>query len=294
MNTKSFKQRFQAGTGLIEVLVAILVLAVGMLGMSKLNALLIRDGGTANNRAIAVSLAQEKLDDLRGFKWIGPTSSYGEGCGAGIFCFSEIIPVPLTSPLTPELPGDTSDNTGGHEKSDGNLTFPTGSVTVGNTSFTRTWTSVRQIGFVLVTVAITWTDQNGAASEILTSAIWGDDAGVTAYGAAGPVLYLPGPVVKAQPGVLPDVVPVTIIGETKRETSKPLPDVSSKGLSISTEFSSVNYDDDGEQTQEDFKTLNCTCQFAANGSANPAAYYTYKDGALVVKYPETAADMVNK
>ena len=61
-----------------------------MLGISKLNTLLIRDGGTANNRAIAVSLAQEKLDDLRGFKWLNPASSYGENCGVGVFCFSEI------------------------------------------------------------------------------------------------------------------------------------------------------------------------------------------------------------
>ncbi|MCM2339597.1 hypothetical protein, partial [Rhodoferax sp.] len=116
----------------------------------------------------------------------------------------------------------------------------------------------------------------------------------TAFGAAGPGIALSGPKVAYTPKGVPDVVPITISDGTQRETSKPLPDVSSKGLSISSEFSSVNYDSDGEQTQEDFKTLNCTCQFAANGSANPAAYYTYKDGALVVKYPETAADMVNK
>ena len=278
MNTKSFKQRRQAGTGLIEVLVAILVLAVGMLGMSKLNALLIRDGGTANNRAIAVSLAQEKLDDLRGFKWLNAISSYGENCGAGVFCFSEI-----------------ATDAGGYEAPvSGALRFPTGNMTVGNTSFNRTWTAVDNGSFKLVTVTVNWTDQNGAASEVLESAIWGDDAGVTAFGAAGPGIALSGPKVPYTPIGVPDVVPITISTGTERETSKPLPDVSSKGLSIGTEFSSVNYDADGEQTQEDFKTLNCSCQFAANATANPAAYYTYKDGGLVVKYPETAADQVNK
>lgn len=278
MHTKSLNHQSQSGTGLIEVLVAILVLAVGMLGMSKLNALLIRDGGTANNRAVAVSLVQEKLDDLRGFKWISPTSSYGEDCGAGIFCFSEI-----------------ATNAGGYEAPvSGTLRFPTGAVTVGNTSFNRTWTVVDNGSFKLVTVTVNWTDQNGAASEVLTSAIWGDDAGVTAFGAGGPGIALGGPKVPYTPKGVPDVVPITISDGTQRETSKPLPDVSSKGLSISTEFSSVNYDSDGEQTQEDFKTLNCTCQFAASASANPAAYYTYKDGELFVKYPKTAADKVNK
>ena len=167
-------------------------------------------------------------------------------------------------------------------------------MTVGNTSFDRTWTVVDNGSFKLVTVTVNWTDPNGAANEALTSAIWGDDAGVTAFGAAGPVINLSGPKVPYTPVGVPDVVPVTISTGTERETSKPLPDVSSKGLSISTEFSSVNYDDDGEQTQEDFKTLSCSCQFAASAAANPAAYYTYKDGELVVEYPKTDADKVSK
>ena len=278
MYKKLLPHRFQAGTGLIEVLVTILVLAVGMLGMSKLNTLLIRDGGTANNRAIAVSLAQEKLDDLRGFKWINPASSYGEGCGAGIFCFSEI-----------------ATDTGGYEASGtGTLRFPTGAVTVGNTSFNRTWTVVDNSSFKLVRVTVTWTDPNGAATEFLESAILSDDAGITAFGAGGAGVVKNGPKVPYTPKGVPDVVPVTIGTGTSRETSRPLPDVSSKGLSVSSQFSSVNYDADGEQIQEDFVTLNCTCQFAASAPANPAAYFTYANGNLVVKYPKTDAEKVSK
>lgn len=278
MHKNSQNQRFQFGTGLIEVLVAILVLAVGMLGMSKLNALLIRDGGTANNRAIAVSLAQEKLDDLRGFKWISPNSSYGEGCGAGIFCFSEIVT-----------------DAGGYEAPvSGTLRFPTGDVTVGNTSFSRTWTVVDNTSFKLVRVTVSWTDQNGNATEFLESAILADDAGITAFGAGGAGVVKNGPKVAYTPKGVPDVVPLTISTGTSRETSRPLPDVSSKGLSVSSQFSSVNYDADGEQIQEDFVTLNCSCQFAASASANPAAYFTYDKGSLFVKYPKTSAEKVNK
>lgn len=278
MQKKLLHHRFQQGTGLIEVLVAILVLAVGMLGMSKLNALLIRDGGTANNRAIAVSLAQEKLDDLRGFKWISSTSSYGEGCGAGIFCFSEI-----------------ATNTGGYEAPvSGTLRFPTGAVTVGNTSFNRTWTVVDNASFKLVRVTVTWTDQNGNATEFLESAILADDAGLNAFGAGGTGVAKNGPKVAYTPKGVPDVVPITISTGTSRETSRPLPDVSSKGLSVSSQFNSVNYDTAGEQVQEDYVTLNCTCQFAASAPANPAAYFTYVNGNVVVKYPKTSVDQVNK
>lgn len=278
MYKKLAHHRFQVGTGLIEVLVAILVLAVGMLGMSKLNALLIRDGGTANNRAIAVSLAQEKLDDLRGFKWISPASSYGENCGAGIFCFSEI-----------------ANDAGGYETPvSGILRFPTGAVTVGNTSFNRTWTVVDNGSFKLVRVSVTWTDQNGNATEFLESAILADDAGITAFGAGGPGIVKNGPKVAYTPKGVPDVVPITIGTGTARETSRPLPDVSSKGLSVSSQFSSVNYDAEGEQIQEDFVTLNCTCQFAASAPANPAAYFTYANGNLVAKYPKTDTEKVSK
>lgn len=278
MNTRLFNQRSQAGTGLIEVLVAILVLAVGILGMSKIHGLLIRDGGTANNHAIAVSLAQEKLDDLRGFKWLNVATSYGENCGAGIFCYSEI-----------------ATNLGGYEATGtGILRFPSGTITVGNTSFNRTWTVVDNGSFKLATATVTWTDQNGAASEILQSAIVADDPGTNAFGATNSTITVAGPKVPYTPKAVPDVVPITISDGTKRETSKPLPDVSSKGLSVSSQFSSVNYKSDGEQSQEDFVTLNCTCQFAASVASNPASYYTYVNGKLIVKYPKLTTDKVNK
>ncbi len=247
MHTKSLNHQSQSGTGLIEVLVAILVLAVGMLGMSKLNALLIRDGGTANNRAIAVSLAQEKLDDLRGFKWISPTSSYGEDCGAGIFCFSEI-----------------ATNAGGYEAPvSGTLRFPTGAVTVGNTSFNRTWTVVDNGSFKLVTVTVNWTDQNGAASEVLTSAIWGDDAGVTGFGAGGPGIALSGPKVPYDAEV--DAVRIEIGSSKYKESSKPVPDVSQHGDSTMVTFETTDYSTPDNKTisKEEFVTLSCVCEFEA-------------------------------
>ena len=249
MNTKSFKQRCQAGTGLIEVLVAILVLAVGMLGMSKLNGLLIRDGGTANNRAIAVSLAQEKLDDLRGFKWLNAISSYGENCGAGFFCFSEI-----------------ATNAGGYEAANGTLRFPTGTVTVSNTSFNRTWTVVDNDSFKFVIVTVNWTDQNGAASEFLTSAIWGDDASVTAFGAAGPGIALGGP--KVPYVAETDAVRIEIGSSAYKESSKPVPDVSQHGDSTMVTFESTAYTtpDNKTTSKEEFVTLSCVCEFEATNT----------------------------
>ncbi len=268
----------QHGIGLIEVLVTILLLAVGLLGMSKIHGLLIRDGGTANNRALAISLAQQKLDDLRSFKWIDPARSSGQNCDSGVFCYSEI-----------------ANNLGGLEEDAGTLKLPSGDVTVGPTTFNRTWTVTTNTApdFKVVTVTVTWTDPNGAASEVLTSTVAAEDPNVTAFGAAGLGGGGDGPKASYTAQGTPDVVPVQIdTAGASRETSKPLPDVSSKALSVATQFASVNYDSSGQQTQEDFKTVSCRCQYAAEANANPAAYYTYTSGSLVVKYPSSPS--VNK
>lgn len=263
----------QHGIGLIEVLVTILLLAVGLLGMSKIHGLLIRDGGTANNRALAISLAQQKLDDLRSFKWIDPARSSGQNCDSGVFCYSEI-----------------AGNLGGLEKSDGTLELPPGNVTVGPTTFNRTWTVTTNTApdFKVVTVTVTWTDPNGAASEALTSAIAAEDPTVTAFGAAGPGGGGDGPKASYTPQPPPDVVPIAISGTSTRETSKPEPDVSRNGSSVATQFSSVNYDAaNKQQVQEDFKTVRCKCKFvAADALANPPAYYRYDAATgLEVVYP---------
>ncbi|MFZ2737079.1 MAG: hypothetical protein WBI20_13510 [Burkholderiaceae bacterium] len=239
--------RQQRGAGLIEVLVAILVLAVGMLAMGKMSGLLIRDGGTANNRAIAISLAQQKLDDLRSFKWVSFPNPDGATCGSGIFCYSEI-----------------GNNTGG-SKNGNSLVYPAGTVQVGNTTFSRNWVVAPNTQFNLLTVTISWTDKNGNGTEILQTALLADDASITAFGAAGPGAALPGPKVVHTAGTAPDVVPITLAEGLQRESSKPIPDVSQHGHSTVVGFQTTNYATSGSQkdTQEEFSTLSCICEFEA-------------------------------
>ncbi len=248
----------QLGAGLIEVLVAVLVLAVGLLAMGKMNGLLIRDGGTANNRAIAISLAQQKIDDLRSFKWLKDPDPPGAAiCGPGIFCYSEIANSVNGTNLG-----------GGSENLLGSLVYPAGTVVVGNTSFNRSWTVVPNTQFNLVTVTISWTDQNGTGTEILQTALLSDDASITALGAAGPGPTLSGPKVVHTPGTAPDVVPVTLADDLKRESSRPAPDVSQHGHSTVVGFLTTNYASGNQQknTQEEFSTLSCVCEFEAAGT----------------------------
>lgn len=270
----------ETGSGLIEVLVLILVMAIGMLSMGRIHTVLMRDAGTSNNRSIAASLAQEKIEDLRGFKWIDAASSGGENCGNGIFCFSEI-----------------ANNLGGVENADGSLVFPTGAITLSNTTFNRTWTAIDNALFKLVVVTVTWTDQNGNGSVALQSAIVREDPTITAFGAdGGGGVAMAGPKVSYTPIGVPDVVPVDVdLGNgLKKETSKPLPDVSSKGYSIRTHFEAVTYQSSGgankKTAQEEYATVSCVCAFTSAGEAFPASYFTTSNGKLTVKYPKGTVD----
>lgn len=65
----------QRGFGLIEVLISMLVFAVGAVALVKLQGELIQGGSNANARSVALSIAQEKLDDLRAFQCVSPATT---------------------------------------------------------------------------------------------------------------------------------------------------------------------------------------------------------------------------
>ncbi|MFT7325346.1 MAG: hypothetical protein ACI90C_000941 [Rhodoferax sp.] len=285
MQLSPFHRQPQYGTSLIEVLVTLLVLLIGMVGMSKIQALLIREGTTANNRTMAISLAQEKLEDLRGFKWMDAASAYGENCGVGVFCYTEIA--------TPDRPNGRTG--GGHEAAvSGRLLFPSGNVEVGHARFERTWFVVDHGNFKGVKVVVSWRDQNGYATEALETAIAPNHPATNAFGAASSTQAVAGPKRQYTAVAAPDVVPITLGDRRHRASSQALTVVNSNGLSVVTQFSASNYSIEGEQSREDYLTLACHCQFATPAAANPPGYFSYVIGKLTVQYPRDEADQVIK
>lgn len=57
----------QAGSMLIEAMVALVVVSVGTLGVVKLNAVMLKGTGESKTRAEALQLAQKRIEDLRNF-----------------------------------------------------------------------------------------------------------------------------------------------------------------------------------------------------------------------------------
>lgn len=63
--TKHFRKT-SGGFLLIEALVAVLIVALGVLGLAKLEALVMGSAGEAKSRSAAMALARSKIEDLRG------------------------------------------------------------------------------------------------------------------------------------------------------------------------------------------------------------------------------------
>lgn len=148
----------QRGVSLIEVLVTLVVLGVGLVSMAKLQPTVMENSGLARARAVAAQLAEQKIEDLRSFSQL---SSGFQNIG---------------------------DNSGG--------VFPSGSVTLSNSNvgYNRSWTVSNWYfplannqpaqsstsspvvqpawpDFKIVTVKVTWNDQEGIPQEVLLNTI---------------------------------------------------------------------------------------------------------------------------
>ncbi len=72
----------QSGFSLIEVLIALLVLAVGLLGLSALQAQGLRGGTSAHQRSQAVVLAYDMMERMRSNRLVAMNGQYNTAMGA--------------------------------------------------------------------------------------------------------------------------------------------------------------------------------------------------------------------
>lgn len=71
--------RNQAGVGLIEVLIAVLVLGVGLLGIAALQAITLRNSSTSAERTQAAMQTYSMLDTLRGQRTAAVAGTFNTG-----------------------------------------------------------------------------------------------------------------------------------------------------------------------------------------------------------------------
>ena len=72
---KYIKKVGDNGFTLIEVLIAIVILSVGLLGMASLTVGIIKGNKFSNNLSTATTLAQDKMEDIRRLGYSGPPTT---------------------------------------------------------------------------------------------------------------------------------------------------------------------------------------------------------------------------
>lgn len=272
----------QTGVGLIEALVAALVFAFGITALVQLQGTFFKNSSAANARSAAMSIAQQKLEDLRGFQ-------IADSPDNDIFDFTAI-----------------GTNTGGRctEQADDNActvallsTGTNQNIAVGNIGFSRNWTVTNYYydaaGLLCtpfptgttpntctaatgtipdqkrVVVNVAWSDTDGSAQTLALEGLINRNSGASigalanfSNGGAGQ-----SPVVPYTPSVDVHVTPIGVGTDTKRETLVPSTETVA-GYSR-TKFIAYTYNTSGILVrEEEFQNVACDCRF--NGTSTDA------------------------
>lgn len=272
------------GFSLIEVMLAVLVLSIGILAVSKLQGTLIRNGSDANQRTVAASIAQKKIDDIKAFSKLNSGYTWDQALALS-------GSLPQTEVAYTHITGD-ADLTAYTET--GGLMLPSSSITVGPTAYNLNWTvqdywhttplsaatttepspAPATSDFKRVTVTVGWSDETGTAKSVSLDTV------VDAYAPALTELSDNSqnggepPHAFYTPEAAPDVIDISVdLGTGKnRQTSKPLPDTVKTGSDSNTivTFEVITYSANGSDfvadRQEEFVTVDCHCNLSASSS----------------------------
>ena len=290
------------GFSLIEVLIALLVLALGILGISKLQGTLIRNSSDANQRSVAASLAQMKIDDLRSYVLMSEVDYTGDGVDdawqAGLTTAQQSFAYIATN--QGGAANSTPDNVGDFNRSQ----LINGDITFQNYVFNLSWevddyyyddddadpatpqvasmTPSGDIDFKTATVTVTWDNE----TVVLSTAIDAYAPAMTSLADNSGTGGTP-PQANYTPEAAPDVIDISVdTGNGKlRQTTKPLPDAVKTGADSNTlvTFEVVTYhqnpDDAAEffaDRNEEFQTVDCTCSLSGSSATNyPPGYIVW-------------------
>ncbi|UTW11115.1 prepilin-type N-terminal cleavage/methylation domain-containing protein [Marinobacterium rhizophilum] len=241
------------GFTLIEVLISLIVAVIGIVAILQLQGVFLSTASDSQQRALATAVAEKKLEELRGFDSIATTSS-------SLSSFDAIDSGTGTETVTAGSTDYTFDLA---------WTVTPYAVSSGTVSLA----SAANAQFKNVTLNVSW--GTGAANSLSLSSVIGAinpqlSKFIDKVGLGGET-----PQVAYTPGLAPDIIAIDLGDGTKKETSKPLPEVSQKGTSNIVKFEVVTYDTQYRAITEDFVTLNCVCKLAGTGSGLSPAKTIY-------------------
>ena len=251
-----------AGYSLLEILIGMVIFALGMLALAQLQGNLSKASADSNARTVAINVAEETIEAARSFSQIT--------AGVGANAFNNIVDATNT-----EYRGGIN-YTVSRDVTDYYYQAPA------SINGTGTFTTSKPTGQVnadmkLLAVTVTWNansafqvDQTqstadlGSGSITLTdfiSSITSPSGGKVLLNATTDALY--GPPVDYSPGSNPDIVSIQLGDNRFKESTKPLPKVYNANERVETSFDVVTYSQDSEGAtflrREEFLAVACEC-----------------------------------
>jgi type IV pilus modification protein PilV len=251
------------GFSLIEVLIAVVVLSVGLLALAALQARLARSGAESKIQTVALSLAQERVEQLRNF---GSRDQYRQIDSSA----AEVI-----------------NRQGAGGAFTRNVTVTRWVWNTTTQSFVQAASNTDTVGpreFKEIGVSVGWTDADGQGRSVVLR----DTVSATAP-ADSALTLRDNELVKRQPRVhiyTPSevgIIPIAIGTDLAAASSNPQPELSKRGTSTVTQFNVQTYRTDSSnpllQRRVDFAFTNCDCQMAGvSSNTSPAFEPTYWNG----------------
>jgi prepilin-type N-terminal cleavage/methylation domain-containing protein len=296
---KRFELGCQAGYTLVEVLVGIVIFAIGVLALTQLQGNLAKTSADSNGRTVAINIAEEIIEQSRSFSQI-PS-------GTGVQAFNDIVT------------GTRTVNRGGVDYAVAQTVTNYYYVPANGTfSTTKPNSSIVDPDMKLLTVDVTWggTGQNAQSFQIdgststqglntgtitltdVISSITSPSGGKVVLNKTSNDLF--GPPVNYNPGNRPDIISIQLGENRFKESTTPLPDVIRADELVETTFDVVTYSqsDSGATflRREEFRAVSCECTLRAStdvdeGGLRPTVWNgnDYTEGEFVAKpYGESA------
>ncbi|MBT8059264.1 MAG: prepilin-type N-terminal cleavage/methylation domain-containing protein, partial [Gammaproteobacteria bacterium] len=259
MSKQQARKRTEVGFTLIEVLVGIVVFALGMMALAALQSNLAKNSADANARTVAVNIGEEVIEAVRSFGQI--TSDGGTNSA-----YNDIVD------------GSRTINRGGNYYNVASDVTDYYYDAVNETFSTTAPAGAARSDMKLLEITVTWNanrefhvDQSGTTSGRLgsgsitlreaISSITAPSGGKVAISKEGNGSYAPP--VDYNPGQNPDIISIQLGDNKFKESTTPLPDVIRSDELVETRFDVVTYSQDNSGAtflrREEFRAVSCEC-----------------------------------
>jgi Tfp pilus assembly protein PilV len=256
-----------AGGMLLEVILAIAVFAVGVLVLAQLQGNLTRSSADANTRTVATNIAEEIIEDIRGFKQIQADAGTDE------MEYLELVGNVLTDTLSRGgIEYNVTAQINDFWWDDVNDTFIRTDATDPPVAPGGATGAPAYASFKLLKIDVAWAGiQDFYVDEDHTADL--ESGNITIYEiipSSPPILGAKiaadinapagGPVVEYTPGENPDIAALDFDGEKLKESTTPVPDIIRSGDLTENYFEVVSYNNSNIlQRREEFITVGCEC-----------------------------------